>query len=749
MSFGEHNTSLHASDLVPPGRTSSRGGAADEENRDSRSLRAENEHLRQCLRLMQEQAELESANLISSVIAWCDDRFRKKFADMSLATSSGRKAASPFRPIAPPGTVKALDAGSKISPSDYMSTVSTFSNLTPPSSPVRSFNRKPEEINQSYPAANGLSQRMQPPQPSLSKERSYSPTLSSSRQRQNSPTGTLPSDGVSGLSVLSTTGRSSRTHRSEFTCWDISPRRYFRSCGSCSRIHRSEFTCWDISPGVTSGTASYGSGRNSPVGTATNHVSSRASSRASSPNSVHSSTLQEPPARGSNSRDIQAEIKQRPPSPQFYPALSQFSSTLPTESDVAAAYVSQFPNRSNFSGTLEMHDLSSTKASLKRPESAPFVPYAHESSFPGQQPYASPNQSLIQSTTQGQPPHGVRPSASPQHQLRQVHIPRSSSPTQGSKELPYQNQAAIPQDQSTFQSPAYPGLSYSAQPTLPAKSVVVNEEYGRERTLTPIPEMKKTLTKNMSNIVEEMEEELKGLSSRSVSPAEMISISQKYGPPKAASTPKKGRTSPRTIHSLIQRDKKRKLLSPRGSRSPSPVSDDSARVPVRRNTAAVKPSYRILGEIAFQLERRILDYVFARNKPEDRDRAKRRFYGYTVSNIPFMIAKEVRRHDGSKDDQLEFKLNYRLRYTVTTLGPYGYKLDRHGIFAQEMINKYGLLSNAPDRRTLEAFGLADADTLRGFVSLLSETETEKKDNLILLECLMLMAHDDGRAVFLW
>ncbi|XP_067650945.1 uncharacterized protein [Haliotis asinina] len=733
MSFGERNNSLHVSDLAPVGRASSRGGGADDENRESRSLRAENEHLRQCLRLMQEQAELESANLISSVIAWCDDRFRKKFADMSLATSSGRKAASPFRPIAPPGPIKALDAGSKISPSDYVSTVSTFSNLTPPSSPVRSSSRKPEEINQSYPAANSLSQRVEPPQPSLSKERSYSPTLSSSRQRQGSPTGTLPSDGASGLAGRSSPAGTFHTGVASGLANHVA--------GATSRSSPTR----TLHPGV----AGYGSGRSSPVGIATNHVSSRASSRASSPNSVNSSTQQEPPAKGSTSRGNHVEIKQRPPSPQFYPALSQISSTLPTESDVSAAYVSQFPNRSSFSGTLEMHDLSSTKPGLKRPESAPFVPYVQDSSFPGQQPYASPNQSLIQSTTLGQTPHGVRHSSLPQHQLRQAHIPGSSSPTQGSKELPYQHRSAIPQEQSTFQSTALPGLSYSAQPTLPAKRVVVNEEYGRERTLTPIPEMKKTLTRNMSNIAEEMEEELKGLSSRSVSPAEMITNNQKYGPPKAASTPKKGRTSSPTIHSLIKRDKDRKLLSPRGSRSPSPVSDDSARVPVRRNTTAVKPSHRILGEIAFQLERRILDYVFARNKPEDRDRAKRRFYGYTVSNIPFMINKEVRRHDGSKDDQLEFKLNYRLRYTVTTLGPYGYKLDRHGIFAQEMINKYGLLSNAPDRRTLEAFGLADADTLRGFVSLLSETEAEKKDNLILLECLMLMAHDDGRAIFLW
>ncbi|XP_046360331.2 speriolin-like [Haliotis rufescens] len=693
MSFGEHNSSLHASDLVPAGRTSPRGVGADEGSRESRYLRLENEQLRQCLRLMQEQAELESANLISSVIAWCDDRFRKKFADMSLATSTGRKSASPFRPITPPGPNKAPGTDSKISSSDYVSTGSTFSNLTPPSSPVRGFNKRTEEIDRSYPTANTLLQEVQPPQPSLSNERSYSPTLSSSRQRQTSPAVKLFSDATPGLASTS--------------------------------------------------------GRSSPVGIAISQQPSRASSRVSSPNSIISSTLQETPARGS---DIQADVPEQPPPYQFNPALRQYSVKLPTESDVAAAFMSQFSGRSDFSGTLETHDLSSTRASLKRPESAPFVPYVHESGYPGQQSHTSPNPSLIQSAPQrGQSPRGMRPPDSPQHHLVQNHSPRSPSPTQGRyspRGQTVQNTASIPQGQSTAMKSPSPGLSYSAHPTLPVNSVVVHEDVGRERTLTPIPEMQKTVPRYMSNIVEEMEEELKGLSSRSMSPADMISNSQKYGLPKAESTPKKGRTSSPTAHSGSKRYNS-SLRSPRGSRTPSPVSDDSSTVPVRRHTTFVKPSYRILGEIAFQLERRILDYVFSRNKIHDGDRAKRRFYGYTVSNIPFMIAKEVQRYDGTTDDQLQFKLNYRLRYTVITLGPYGYKLERHGNFAQEMINKYGLLSNAPDRRTLDAFGLVDAETLRGFVSLLSQTETEKRDNLILLECLMLMAHDDGRAIFLW
>lgn len=55
----------------------------------------------------------------------------------------------------------------------------------------------------------------------------------------------------------------------------------------------------------------------------------------------------------------------------------------------------------------------------------------------------------------------------------------------------------------------------------------------------------------------------------------------------------------------------------------------------------------IVGEIAFQLERRILDYVFANHLPavelESSGMArKRRFYGYTVNNIGEMINREVR-----------------------------------------------------------------------------------------------------------
>lgn len=56
----------------------------------------------------------------------------------------------------------------------------------------------------------------------------------------------------------------------------------------------------------------------------------------------------------------------------------------------------------------------------------------------------------------------------------------------------------------------------------------------------------------------------------------------------------------------------------------------------------------ILGEVAFQLERRILDYVFINSLPaaelpnSSGAARKRRFYGYTVNNIGEMINREVR-----------------------------------------------------------------------------------------------------------
>ena len=54
----------------------------------------------------------------------------------------------------------------------------------------------------------------------------------------------------------------------------------------------------------------------------------------------------------------------------------------------------------------------------------------------------------------------------------------------------------------------------------------------------------------------------------------------------------------------------------------------------------------VFGEIAFQLERRIMDYVFAKCLPDDTvlrsDLGKsRRVYGYTVSRIGELISEEV------------------------------------------------------------------------------------------------------------
>ena len=63
-------------------------------------------------------------------------------------------------------------------------------------------------------------------------------------------------------------------------------------------------------------------------------------------------------------------------------------------------------------------------------------------------------------------------------------------------------------------------------------------------------------------------------------------------------------------------------------------------------SASTFPDKSVLGEVAFQLERRILDYVFANSLPEeacDHSAAarRRRFYGYTVNNIGEMINREV------------------------------------------------------------------------------------------------------------
>ena len=50
-----------------------------------------------------------------------------------------------------------------------------------------------------------------------------------------------------------------------------------------------------------------------------------------------------------------------------------------------------------------------------------------------------------------------------------------------------------------------------------------------------------------------------------------------------------------------------------------------------------KAAKRLIGEVAFQLDRRILTHIFGGH---DSNMRRKRFYGYIIKNIPEMILRE-------------------------------------------------------------------------------------------------------------
>lgn len=164
----------------------------------------------------------------------------------------------------------------------------------------------------------------------------------------------------------------------------------------------------------------------------------------------------------------------------------------------------------------------------------------------------------------------------------------------------------------------------------------------------------------------------------------------------------------------------------------------------------VRPTKRLIGEIAFQLDRRILDYVFTTRNTANEKKHKRRFYGYTLSNIVEKIRVESMDPSTKKfNGKRELEMRYRYQYIIRTLIPFAYCIEKHGDFSQEMVNKYGLLSGPPDKTTVTNFGLDDPAVLRMLLSKLCKSEQELVNVLILLDCLCLIAHDDGKPLFMW
>ncbi|XP_059251319.1 speriolin [Mustela nigripes] len=148
---------------------------------------------------------------------------------------------------------------------------------------------------------------------------------------------------------------------------------------------------------------------------------------------------------------------------------------------------------------------------------------------------------------------------------------------------------------------------------------------------------------------------------------------------------------------------------------------------------------RLVGEIAFQLDRRILSSIF----PE-----RVRLYGFTVSNIPEKIIQaSLNPSDHKLDEELCQTLTQRYVSIMNRLQSLGYNGRVHPALTEQLVNAYGILRERPELAASEG-GSYSMDFLQ---RVLVETvhPSMLSDALLLLSCLSQLAHDDGKPMFIW
>ncbi|XP_053743063.1 speriolin-like protein isoform X1 [Synchiropus splendidus] len=156
------------------------------------------------------------------------------------------------------------------------------------------------------------------------------------------------------------------------------------------------------------------------------------------------------------------------------------------------------------------------------------------------------------------------------------------------------------------------------------------------------------------------------------------------------------------------------------------------------NSMSLAEEHRLIGEIAYQLDQRILGGIF---------QGRKRRYGYSLINIENKI-REVSTNilTGVVDKGYQLHLTVRYHHLMKQLSQLGYKTSLHPSFSEIIVNTYGIL--VEQRTEAQQIEHNDPVFLRKFIKK-NAPEKFQKDLIILLNCLCFLAEKDGLPLMMW
>ncbi|KAM4020983.1 speriolin-like isoform 2-T2 [Anomaloglossus baeobatrachus] len=152
----------------------------------------------------------------------------------------------------------------------------------------------------------------------------------------------------------------------------------------------------------------------------------------------------------------------------------------------------------------------------------------------------------------------------------------------------------------------------------------------------------------------------------------------------------------------------------------------------------VKKCQRIVGEIAFQLDRRILCAIFLEQQ---------RLYGYRVPYIKEKIIEVTTSPTtGKVDEKLRSELYQRYNHIMDELRKLGYNPAVHPHFTEYMVNTYGITKDR-NARTKDLSSYNDPQYLNKMITECMSSDIVK-DIIIILNCLVYFAREDGKSLLI-